>query len=182
MQIIMSKLEGTKNYHEKKKKKSNNIISFKLFFRKNMDIVCQDTAVLLVLLFSRRLVFHHESPVHPFKNLEGVAQAWRMDGQKIRKEILVSYIGLQSKLDGVGPVDNRPYTNRLHHFVWKKTKKTCDIWHVTHDTDMWHVTRDMWHVTCCGGWTFSQNFSSLDLTVCDLWYYEDLEEMADLIT
>ena len=27
-----------------------------------------------------------------------------------------------------------------------------------------------------GGWTFSQNFSSLALTVCDLWYYEDLEE------
>ena len=41
---------------------------------------------------------------------------------------------------------------------------------------MWHVTRDMWHVTRLGGWTFSQNFSSLALTVCDLWYYEDLEE------
>ena len=39
---------------------------------------------------------------------------------------------------------------------------------------MWHVTRDTWHVW--GGWTFSQNFSSLALTVCDLWYFEDLEE------
>ena len=31
------------------------------------------------------------------------------------------------KLDGVGPVDNRPSTDKLHHFV-KKTKKhvTCD--------------------------------------------------------
>ena len=37
----------------------------------------------------------------------------------------------------------------------------------------------MWHVTCLGGWTFSQNFSSLALTVCDLWYYEDLEEKDD---
>ena len=48
------------------------------------------------------------------------------------------------------------------------------MWHVTHDT--WHVvTRDTWHVTCLGGWKFSQIFSSLALTVCDLWYYEDLE-------
>ena len=50
------------------------------------------------------------------------------------------------------------------------------MWHMTHDT--WHVTRDIWHF-----WrrTFSQNFSSLALTVCDIWYYEDLEEKADSI-
>ena len=29
------------------------------------------------------------------------------------------------KLDGVGPVDNRPSTDKLHHFVNKK-KMTCD--------------------------------------------------------
>ena len=46
---------------------------------------------------------------------------------------------------------------------------------------MWHVTRDMWHVGG-GGWTFSQNYSSLALTVSDLWYYEDMEEKADLLT
>ena len=51
---------------------------------------------------------------------------------------------------------------------------TRDMWHVTRDT--WHVTRDTGHMTRLGGWTFSQNFSSLALTVCDLWYYEDLEE------
>ena len=45
------------------------------------------------------------------------------------------------------------------------------MWHMTHDT--WHMTHDMF-----GGWTFSQNFSSLALTVCDLWNYEDLEEKA----
>ena len=53
------------------------------------------------------------------------------------------------KLDGVGPVDNRPSTNKLHHFVRKKEKEmwhvTRDMWHVTRDT--WHVTRDTWHVT-----------------------------------
>ena len=27
------------------------------------------------------------------------------------------------KLDGVGPVDNRPSTDKLHHFVPKKNKK-----------------------------------------------------------
>ena len=51
------------------------------------------------------------------------------------------------------------------------------MWHVTCDT--WHVTHDMWHVTGLGGLTFSQNFSSLALTICDLWYYEDLEEKDD---
>ena len=57
---------------------------------------------------------------------------------------------------------------------------TCDMWHVTCDT--WHVlTRDTCHMTCLGGWTFSQNFSSLALTICDLWYYEDLEEKDELM-
>ena len=60
------------------------------------------------------------------------------------------------KLDGVGPVDNRPSTAKLHHFVRKKEETkivtcdtwhvTCDMWHVTHDT--WHVTSDTWHMTC----------------------------------
>ena len=81
------------------------------------------------------------------------------------------------KLDGVGPVDNRPFTNKLHQYVReKKEEKNCDMWYVTRD-----VTCDTWHVTCLGGWAFSKNFSSLALTVCDLWYYEDLEEKDDLI-
>ena len=93
-----------------------------------------------------------------------------------RKKII-----LKNKVDGVGPVDNRPSTDKLHHFVKKIV--TCDMWHVTRD--MWHVTCDKWHVTRDmfffggGGWTFSQNFSSLALTVSDLWYYEDLEEKDD---
>ena len=57
---------------------------------------------------------------------------------------------LKQKLDGVGPVDKRPSTNKLHHFVQKekKKKKWCvahDMWHLT--CDMWHVTHDMWHMT-----------------------------------
>ena len=85
------------------------------------------------------------------------------------------------KLDGVGPVDNRPSTDMLHEIVKKKKiHVTHDMWDVTHDT--WHVTCDMWHMTRWGGWAFSQNFSSLALTVCDFWYYEDIEEKADLLT
>ena len=34
--------------------------------------------------------------------------------------------------DGVGPVDNTPSTNKLHHFVQKKKKN--DMGHVTRDT------------------------------------------------
>ena len=54
-----------------------------------------------------------------------------------------------SKLDGVGPVDNRPSTDKLHHFAQKKKrkkKKKKNMWHVTRDT--WHVTHNTWHVTC----------------------------------
>ena len=60
--------------------------------------------------------------------------------------------------------------------MWHVTRYTL---HVTRDT--WHMTHDTWHVTRLGGWTFSQNFSSLSLTVCDLWYYEDLEEKDEWI-
>ena len=93
----------------------------------------------------------------------------------------------KQELDGVGPVDNRISIDKLHHFVKKKLlvthdmwHMTCDTWHMTHDT--WHMTHDTWHVTCCGGWTFSQNFSSLAFMVCDLWYLEDLEKKADRLT
>ena len=83
------------------------------------------------------------------------------------------------KLDGVGPVDNEPSTHKLHHFVHFFCVLN-DMWHVTSDTwllthDTWHVTRDTWHVW--GG----EHFSSLAFTVCDLWYYKDLEEKADSI-
>ena len=68
------------------------------------------------------------------------------------------------KLDMVSPVDNRPYTNPLYHFV--KNIKICDKIHVTRD--MWHVTQDRWNVTHDMGrithgvrWTSSQNFRSL---------------------
>ena len=44
------------------------------------------------------------------------------------------------------PVDDKPSTDKLNHFVRKKKKKKNDTWHVTRDT--WHVTRDTWHVTC----------------------------------
>ena len=64
---------------------------------------------------------------------------------------------MRGKLDGVGPIDNRPSTNQLHNFVKKMWHITCDIWqgmhdpwHLTHDNrtcDTWHMTLDMWHLT-----------------------------------
>ena len=35
-----------------------------------------------------------------------------------------------------------------------------------------NMTGDTWHVTCCGGWSFSKIFSSLALTVCYLWCFQ----------
>ena len=55
------------------------------------------------------------------------------------------------KLDGVGPIDNRPSTISFTNLSKKNNKKnmwhiTCDMKHVTRD--MWSVTCDMWNVTC----------------------------------
>ena len=77
-----------------------------------------------------------------------------------------------------------PVTCHLSPVTCHLLPVTCHLSPVTchlsrKKSDTWHVTRDMWHMTRFGGWTFSQNFSSLALTVCDLWYYEDLEEKDD---
>ena len=112
-------------------------------------------------------------------------------GNKLSTPIIsVRHWGISSLLkniDGVGPVDYRPSTNKLHQFVWRKksffflNQIKCDMWNVTCNT--WQVTGDMWHMTfdMLWGWTFSKNFSSLALTVCDLWYFEDLEEKDDWV-
>ena len=46
-----------------------------------------------------------------------------------------------------------------------------------------HLTTENWHVThgVGGGWTFSQNFSSLALTVWVYWCCEDMEEKGQSI-
>ena len=84
-------------------------------------------------------------------------------------------------LDRVGPIDNRPSTDKLCHFVRKKQSDmghvTCDRLHMTCNT--WHMTHEM---LVGGKVNILSKFSSLALTVCDLWYYEDLEEKADLLT
>ena len=48
-------------------------------------------------------------------------------------------------------------------FLYDSWHASCDMWHLTCDT--WHVTCDTWNVTSGGRWTFSQNDSSLALTV-----------------
>ena len=47
------------------------------------------------------------------------------------------------KLDGVGPVDNRPSTDYLDHFVRKIREKNI-MWQLKRDT--WQVACDMWHI------------------------------------
>ena len=39
------------------------------------------------------------------------------------EELVTAQLLICSKLDGVGPVDNRPSTDKLHHFVRKKKRK-----------------------------------------------------------
>ena len=44
------------------------------------------------------------------------------DIQMLQKANIIWYAtsSIEKKLDGVGPVDNRPSTDKLHHFVRKK--------------------------------------------------------------
>ena len=58
-------------------------------------------------------------------------------------------------------------------------KKTLGTRHLT--PDMWHVTCDIWHTVGGGGWTFSQNCSSLDLTIWDIQCLEDSKLEDDLL-
>ena len=52
----------------------------------------------------------------------------------------------------------------------KKEKRKRKKWHMT--CDMWHVTWDIWRQV--GGWTVSQKFSSLALTVWERQCFEDI--------
>ena len=53
---------------------------------------------------------------------------------------------------------------------------------MTHD--MGHVTHDMWHVThdTLRGMNILSKFLLPSSNVCDLLYYEDIAEKADLLT
>ena len=68
---------------------------------------------------------------------------------------------LVKKLEGVGPIDNRPSTDKVHHFVPKIIIKK---WHVTHD--ILHVTRDTWHMT---GDTWHAGAGEHSLKISDPW-------------
>ena len=45
--------------------------------------------------------------------------------------IIITANDLGKKLDGVGPVDNRPSTDKLHHFVQRKKEEEKNV---TRDT------------------------------------------------
>ena len=70
------------------------------------------------------------------------------------------------KLDGVGPIDNRPSTRHLEHFVKKKK----------------HISPDTGHVTHGGGRTFLKNLSSQAFMVWDRQCLEESEQKDDLMT
>jgi hypothetical protein len=55
----------------------------------------------------------------------------------------------------------------------------CYMLDVTYD--MWQLTGDMWYVTCGGGWPFSQNSSSLALTVWNRQFLEDISTKDEFI-
>ena len=59
---------------------------------------------------------------------------------KKKKLLLLHLVDNKRKLDCIGPVDNRPSTNKLHHIVQKITP------------DTWHLTPDIWHVICDTWW------------------------------
>ena len=58
------------------------------------------------------------------------------------------------------------WTNKLWHGKGDMWQVRGDMWQVT--GDRWPVTSDRWKVTYDVGWTVSENFSSLALTVWEL--------------
>ena len=66
------------------------------------------------------------------------------------------------------------FVEKKKKIMRKKINMTPDTWHPT--PDMWHLTPDTWHITHDGGWTYSQNFSSLALMFWVSWCFEGLEE------
>ena len=74
------------------------------------------------------------------------------------------------KLDNVGLNDNKRSTKLLDRFKLFFFFFKFDMWHMT--CYKWHVTHDTWNVTCDtkGWWTLCKKFSSLALTVWELWF------------
>ena len=82
---------------------------------------------------------------------------------------------LHLKLDMTAPLITKHPPKSFTNLSERKKKNyknvTCDMWHMTCDT--WHVTCDIWQMTCGGRQTFSQNFSSLPLTIWEWRCSED---------
>ena len=88
-------------------------------------------------------------------------QAWRFKLPKADCLIRILYdqfnlIRVLFQTRRGSPVDNRPLSTSFNTLSKNTNLKTCDTWHVTYT---------MWHMTVGGRWTFSQNLSSLALTV-----------------
>ena len=147
--------------YEHNERASNQAITsnYEIYYEHSVMTLVQATTKTILMFSCTRLFKWKKHSVHISKGgriediggkIEGIVRQNRghlrpKQGGKVKL-----------KLDGVGPVDNRPSTDKLHQFVRKKINKkiivTCDTWHVTRDTwhvtcDMWHVTRDTWHVT-----------------------------------
>ena len=123
-----------------------------------VDLKEQKKIIIILLVF-----FYH---IHI-----GLSVQWREENPAYVRQwisLCVQIVAqVQKKIDGVSPINNRPSTEKLQHSVLKKRKRKkvkCDMWHGIRD--MWHLTCETWYVAGgAGRWTFSQNFSSLVLTV-----------------
>ena len=93
-------------------------ISDDLLIQRNKKIEAQPRPCLFLWISKSSEILWEEPRSHPI-NL--ASQTWITSP-------------MWNKLDGVGPVDNRPSTDKLHHFVQKKkSKMTCDTCHVSRD-------------------------------------------------
>ena len=92
-------------------------------------------------------------------NAQTLEKCWAGKDQK-RNDLKTNPSMLLQKTRRVGPIDNRPSTNKLHHFVWIKK-------------NLRHVTSDMWNMTCDMLWKVNilSKFQLPRFVIYDIWRF-----------
>ena len=83
----------------------------------NITTVKHNCTTLILYIIVQTALLFGLAPIAGWKMYPKVGQVKKILEEKGDQRRIIQV------LDGIGPVDNRPSTNKLHHFVQKKKKK-----------------------------------------------------------